>query len=520
MGSYGTALVPLPEFGPLDQVSDDVHGLYVDGFAHRAVAAARRWQRLARDAGDGPTLRYLLYTEAVALQQLGRYADAVETARELLTVVQDHETVWRAKALAVVAEASTREGHHSRALGALAEADWLSTRIRPGSYGHLSASMAVALALRSLNLYEQADERLRARDFRVSPQMHIFAAQELAELSATWAVSLWLIGDEDGSRAQLVRTAERGLLVQQLARVLGNRSLLARGLVFEAFALQRLGHEDLADARLREAGEGLDRRSELAETQLARLVEARSATRLGRFAEARAALEDVIHDTRAARRDTWLATALEYLADVDVAQHGDSRSARIWQSVAKGALHRLWVEREARFDALRDREAIRRLTAEADRMGRAVLEDPLTGLGNRRMLQASLDAAATPPSAVFVDVDDFKSVNDTHSHAVGDEVLRRIGHVLRAQCRAEDVIVRYGGDEFIVLTVGEDQRAAQVAHRVHRAIRDVDWSDLADGLRVTVSVGVGHPGSGHTALGSADVALLAAKRAGRDRVVV
>ena len=152
-------------------------------------------------------------------------------------------------------------------------------------------------------------------------------------------------------------------------------------------------------------------------------------------------------------------------------------------------------------------------------MGRAVLQDPLTGLGNRRLLVATLEAGTRPLSVVFIDVDNFKAVNDQYSHAVGDEVLRRIAQVLRSQCRAEDVIVRYGGDEFIVLTAHDDHRARSVAERVHRAIRTYPWHEVERGLAITVSIGVGVPDDGtENPLVSADIALIAAKRAGRDQV--
>ena len=114
------------------------------------------------------------------------------------------------------------------------------------------------------------------------------------------------------------------------------------------------------------------------------------------------------------------------------------------------ASHRLWIERESRFFALRDRISLRALAAEASQLGRDAMIDPLTGLGNRRMLDAGI-AESLGGAALFVDVDLFKDVNDRFSHAVGDEVLRRIADILRAHCRAHDVVVRFGGDEFVVL---------------------------------------------------------------------
>ncbi|GGC10633.1 diguanylate cyclase [Cellulomonas carbonis] len=514
-----TDLVLVGEFGPYDELSDIAHQQYVDGYAARGVAMCRRWQRLTRAAGDMTTYRFLLYTESICLQDLGRHEEAVAVARRLLGVTDQADAVWRAKALAMVAEASTRQGNHARAMGALAEADWAMHTIPPGTYGHLSASMAVALALRSVNLYENADERLRALQFAADPVVRLLVVHELAELSAAWAVSLTLVGDDAAAAGHYRRLAGRALNMQRCARAADSPAMMARGEVFEAFALMHLGQLDLATARVRATTNRFDNRPELLETQLARLVLARAATEAGAYEGARVLLELSIRDAQSNGRDTWLATALEALADVDVAEHGRTPAAGIWKAVARGALARLWAEREGRFSALQDRDHIRRLTAETDRMGRVALQDPLTGLGNRRLLVSTLESATRPMSVVFIDVDDFKSINDLHSHAVGDEVLRRIGQILRAQCRTEDVIVRYGGDEFIILTSSDTERARTVAERVHEAIRSAGWRDVSPGLAVTVSVGVGQPDGGdESPLVAADIALLAAKRAGRDRV--
>ncbi|HEY3437282.1 MAG TPA: GGDEF domain-containing protein, partial [Actinotalea sp.] len=153
-----------------------------------------------------------------------------------------------------------------------------------------------------------------------------------------------------------------------------------------------------------------------------------------------------------------------------------------------------------------------------DRIGEAMLQDPLTGLGNRRRLDLAL-GDAEPESAVFIDVDDFKAVNDAYSHAVGDEVLRGVAEVLRSASREGDVVVRYGGDEFVILPQGGPDAALAVADRVHRAMSERRWEQISPGLAVTVSIGVGRTNPAHGAMAAADDALIAAKRAGRDRVV-
>jgi len=222
-----------------------------------------------------------------------------------------------------------------------------------------------------------------------------------------------------------------------------------------------------------------------------------------------------------AGRDIWSAVATQAMADLDVAEHGRHPAVGLLKSLARQALRRVWAERDGRFTALQTRNQLRALTATADRMGEAALRDPLTGLGNRHLLARAIEKETGEFSVIFVDVDHFKQVNDTYTHAVGDEVLRRVADLLRADCRSEDVLVRYGGDEFLALVFGAGAPAAArgVAERLLDAVRGAPWAHLAPDLAVTVSVGVGSPIPGRDAVAGADVALYAAKRAGRDRIV-
>nr|WP_240895200.1 GGDEF domain-containing protein [Kineococcus siccus] len=188
---------------------------------------------------------------------------------------------------------------------------------------------------------------------------------------------------------------------------------------------------------------------------------------------------------------------------------------------------RLWRDREGRFEALADRARVQTLEQEAARHSAAVLTDPLTGLGNRRRLQERLDdeaaaaragRAVDPAALLFVDVDEFKAVNDTCSHGTGDLVLQRLGQLVQAACRHGDTAIRYGGDEFVVL-LSDAAGAAEAAERLLAAVRGEDWRVLDPRLSVRVSVGCAVRASVAEALACADAALSTAKRAGRDRVV-
>ena len=123
-------------------------------------------------------------------------------------------------------------------------------------------------------------------------------------------------------------------------------------------------------------------------------------------------------------------------------------------------------------------------------------------------------------------MDHFKDINDRFSHPVGDEVLRRLGAVLKRCCRKYDLAARYGGEEFAVILTGVDRPAARTAcERIRAAVEAEPWPLLHPQLRVTVSIGVVHEdeqeasGASQSLLATADARLYAAKRGGRNRVV-
>jgi diguanylate cyclase len=517
----GSALVPVGEFGPFHEFVGRAHQLYVDGFSERAVRACREWVLVSAAAGDRTTTRFLRYVEGMALQEVGRHHESVTVALDLLVELEgDPDPMWRAKALALLAESSTHVNEVSRAMDALAEGAWLVANTRPGRYNHLSASVAVALALRAVYLFEQADELLDGIRLGDDVDVDVQVLQEWALMNAFWGTTLLVVGHVKAAGPHLVRTAEQALRMARLARLAGSSEMSARAEVIGAYALSRLGQAQLAAARVKAATQRFRLRDELAETHLARLVLAQAETETGNYDEARRQLLASLTNANSATRDIWETAALEALADLDVAEHGPHPAVDLWRRLAREALGRVWAERDGRFTALQTRNQVRALTAETSRMGQAALLDPLTGLGNRQMMTSAIDEGGDELAAVFVDVDNLKQVNDLYSHSVGDEVLRRIAVILRSQCRADEVPVRYGGDEFIILVFGGGTAAEEVADRLHEAVRNAPWGQVAPGLEVTVSVGVGRPAPARGAIAAADAALYAAKRAGRDRVVM
>lgn len=181
-------------------------------------------------------------------------------------------------------------------------------------------------------------------------------------------------------------------------------------------------------------------------------------------------------------------------------------------------------------DAVERRE--RQLAAANAELSRMAITDGLTGLFNRRHIEDRLHEMFEhslrlnePLGCVLLDLDHFKTVNDTFGHQAGDEVLRQFAQVLRRSAREVDKIGRYGGEEFMVLLPGASLEAAVTF--AERARQEVEAFDVVfDGGRVrrTLSAGVAAwPHSRicdrHTLVKVADDALYVAKRLGRNRVV-
>ena len=175
------------------------------------------------------------------------------------------------------------------------------------------------------------------------------------------------------------------------------------------------------------------------------------------------------------------------------------------------------------------RAELRRRTEELDRMSRT---DHLTGLFNRRHLDEHLNAVvassrrhAFPFAVLLADVDHFKRVNDVHGHVVGDEVLVEVARRFTQGVRVEDVVGRWGGEEFLVLLPHTGLDGAQaLAERLRAAVAAAPVDGPAGPVPVTVSIGGSvavQPGAGvEPLLRTADDNLYAAKSGGRDRVVV
>jgi diguanylate cyclase (GGDEF)-like protein len=162
----------------------------------------------------------------------------------------------------------------------------------------------------------------------------------------------------------------------------------------------------------------------------------------------------------------------------------------------------------------------------------AAVRDPLTGLLNRRYFDEAVETAFANArrsggalSLIVLDLDRFSAVNNEYGHATGDAVLRRVARAMAGAIRAGDTAARYGGEEFVVIAPGADAvSAVAVAERVRAAVAGAMIAG-PDGAEVSITVSAGVASlladelDGKALFRAADSALLAAKRAGRDRVV-
>ncbi|MES0370973.1 MAG: diguanylate cyclase [Mariprofundaceae bacterium] len=161
----------------------------------------------------------------------------------------------------------------------------------------------------------------------------------------------------------------------------------------------------------------------------------------------------------------------------------------------------------------------------------STLKDPMTGLFNRRFLEefepgltASVSRSKSPVAVLMCDIDFFKDTNDTHGHQVGDSVLITAAQIMGKSVRANDYVIRFGGEEFIILLMdASDEKIAEIAERVRSDLESHEFKAVSGSFNKTISIGVDvYTAEGDTlseCIHNADLALYEAKEGGRNQVV-
>jgi diguanylate cyclase (GGDEF)-like protein len=239
------------------------------------------------------------------------------------------------------------------------------------------------------------------------------------------------------------------------------------------------------------------------------------------------------------RDGRWSSRELQLPVDVEPAMYQTPWFRALAAAIALAQLYGAYRLRVRQLHA-RERE-LERLVSERtrelevayERIEQASLTDPLTKLRNRRFLDQTIAAVLALASRgqgdlvlLLADLDHFKSVNDTYGHAAGDAVLVQLAEILQSTFRASDHIVRWGGEEFLVIVRFVDRaRASELAEKLRASVASHAFT-LADGtiLHRTCSIGfaswpASHPLSWERVIDLADAALYAAKRNGRDACV-
>jgi two-component system, cell cycle response regulator len=511
---------PLAEHGAA-WVEAELDALELVPFSNPQVAfgPAIELERQARELGADALIKRAQLVQADVLGRIGKHTASGQLVREI--------NAW------AVAHSDRRlEARSHRMLSMFYD----SLGDAPSAWQH---------ALKSVELLEDsASPRLRAEHlFGLATSLHRSGAFDLARSRYESAGRLaegagdtmlqlkvlngqaWL--EDDAGDAQ--KSLEIGDRMKEFAA--------SHGVLLDAACLDTIAHAQLllgeyasAEATLRPVLDDPDFSARPTEGLAESLRTAGEALRhQGKLVEAQACLERCMRLCEERGLGQQRVEAMEQQAMLHAA-HGDFEKAyrqHIAFHEAEVALRA--EEREANSRTLQAVFETEEARDEGERFREMALRDALTGLRNRRYVDAELPPLLT--RAVFdgsalavglVDIDHFKQVNDTFSHAVGDQVLCKLADLLEAAAGEAGIAARMGGEEFLVVFRGS--RSVERFEALRRRVEAYRWARFAPGLALTISIGATRLRPGRTSqaalLGEADRHLYAAKSAGRNRVVL
>ncbi|GIM93238.1 GGDEF domain-containing protein [Paractinoplanes toevensis] len=477
-------------------------------------------EREAREAGDEEAVQRAALLGADALLRAGRVGEGGRLAHQARAWAEAHDSPY------VLARAHRELSMFYRLVGDISDAlthgvqcvAHLGDDVPPAIRArHL---MTLAVALDDSGSTEEGDRRSREA-LRIADEIGDDALALLVLNNMTY--SAYENGDEAAARtlAEQMRMAS-GKAGRPLSA--NERDTVARvemmGGRYESVENALAG---ILDGSL-PANEG----DAAAECMLT-LAEARRLA--GRFGDAQIAIDRAVLQCETNGLGRLRARARQEQAALHAAQ-GNFREAyeeHLLFHADATALHS--TQREARARALQAVFEANEARRASEHFREMAHRDALTGLHNRRYVNERLpamlaEAAArrTPISVAIADLDHFKRINDTLSHATGDTVLQHIGTLLEEAADGPAIAARMGGEEFLLIFPGVDGAEARKRCELLRLrIRTHGWQPVTGALPVTTSIGVATAADGRATvsalLSQADRNLYAAKRAGRDRVV-
>jgi diguanylate cyclase (GGDEF)-like protein len=464
----------------------------------------------SRLRGDVHLLLWGLLELSRAQGMSGQLSRAAENLREMLSILEQHPSdMFKARALVNMGMLYTQEHEYDTAARYNSEALTVSRAFGdPQAIAHCLSNLAE-------NFLHQG---------------------KMVESERCYAEALSLVAETRWVRTRAMLLAGRGILELTRGKLAeGTRLVEQSNAQFEGLGddyqvarqelwlVEHLSNADASDDALRFCRRAIERCQRRGLGHIESQCWSRLGTlftKLGQHEEATAALQQCITRMRACMDERVAAT-----------QAAEERS-----HLALRTFHEAIWERRRRVVLEKQNRALAEALLEGERLQveleRASLLDPLTGAGNRRafnkQLETFLALSAREGRAltlVLLDVDHFKTVNDTHGHTVGDEVLKQVCLRVRKRLRVSDFFARWGGEEFVFLLYGTAlDGGALCAEDVRRSIADRPFETTRGPISITVSMGAASGQSGRQdaedLIHRADQALLKAKRAGRNRLVL
>jgi diguanylate cyclase (GGDEF)-like protein len=478
------------------------------------------------DPAPSPERAAAEYVRAVAAHHATDSVEALDAVDGCIRVARAiGEPGWEANAIAVRIVTLIRTGEGGDSVADLVAAENALSRTRDlGLAGWAHTGLGYAYDL--LRLYELCIPHFELaaegdHDPLGLPESPAINRLNLAESNLRWAHELERLGDTsfDEDIAVLRRAAHRwaGEAVEVIVAgdLLGYWPMAGR--------MWLAASNDDADAGeaaviLKDCRDQLAKLGDLELAAIAGTYLAKAYLKLGRTGEAMEAADRAANDLPLTS-DPPVEALVRHTVVQSIASSGDAGAATGLQ-YARAIARGWWAERQRGLYAVRTALANHELSIRHDAEWRAAREDPLTAVGNRRALDermSSARASGRSVAVVAIDVDNLKVINDSFGHAAGDEVLRRVGSLLTEQCRAEDVVARAGGDEFVVVLDSPDERGApELVERIkfaadrQAALAEEPWFAM---LRLSVGQASSADGTPVTdLLTEADRAMYADKR--------